>query len=134
MTLITNGELLGQLQKSIADDPSYADQYSLMDRWDRENFAVFVATDIDPVEWLDLLDYCKHETAPWPLWFEEWKEGFKYDTPIRSPEHAAFCRQEVERRYHGKVVRDGEMFVVVDENDNAIATDKVLRQLSFYKP
>jgi hypothetical protein len=63
---------------------------------------------------------------------DETNGEMKYDVPIRSPEHAAFCRAEAERRYRGKIVRDGELLIVVDEDGNATGTDAVLRALSFY--
>jgi hypothetical protein len=56
---------------------------------------------------------------------------FKYDVPILSLEHAKFCLAEAERRYGGKIVRDREMLIVVDADGNALATDAVLRALSF---
>jgi hypothetical protein len=57
---------------------------------------------------------------------------FTYDVPILSREHAAFCRAEAERRYGGKIVRDGQMLIVVNTEGDATGTDAVLRALSFY--
>jgi hypothetical protein len=75
MTPITNGQLLAQLQKAIADDPSYADEFSLMDRWDREMFTQYADPPITLEQWLDFLDYCKHETMPWREWFDDWQQS-----------------------------------------------------------
>jgi hypothetical protein len=55
----------------------------------------------------------------------------KYDTLIRSPEHAEFCLKEAVRRYDGKIIRDDEMFLVEDD-EGVCHTDAVLRALSFY--
>jgi hypothetical protein len=57
-------------------------------------------------------------------------EKNKYDVPILSPEHAAFCRAEAERRYGGRIIRDGEMSFVEDAR-GVCRTDAVLRALSF---
>jgi hypothetical protein len=56
----------------------------------------------------------------------------KYDLPIQSPEHAAWLREEAERRYGGKIVRDGEMLIVVGEDGEPLGTNAVLRAFSFY--
>jgi hypothetical protein len=59
-------------------------------------------------------------------------EENKYDVPILSEEHAAFCHAEAARRYAGRIIRDGEMLLV--EHANGLChTDKVLRALSFFK-
>jgi hypothetical protein len=56
-----------------------------------------------------------------------------YDIPIRSPEHAAYCRAEAERRYQAKVIRDEKSGMLVAEDaDGVCHTDAVLRALSFY--
>jgi hypothetical protein len=54
-----------------------------------------------------------------------------YDKPIASREHYAWCCAEAERRYQGKLVRDGEMLLVEDA-EGVCHTDSVLRALSFY--
>jgi hypothetical protein len=59
-------------------------------------------------------------------------EESKYDVPILSEEHAAFCRAEAERRYAGRIIRDGEMLLVKDVK-GLCHTDKVLRALSFFR-
>jgi hypothetical protein len=56
----------------------------------------------------------------------------KYDVPVLSPEHAAFLKAEAERRYEGKIIRQGEMLLVEDEN-GVCHTDEVLRALSFFE-
>ncbi len=58
----------------------------------------------------------------------------KYDRPIQSPEHAAFCRKEAERRYGGKLVEEPYCGMLVVEDEIGLThTDAVLRALSFYK-
>ena len=74
----------------------------------------------------------------------------KYEIPIESPEHAAFCRAEAEKRYNGKIVHDSEGIMLLvkqigaafyDTVDGWIMysepgtthTDDVLRALSFYE-
>jgi hypothetical protein len=44
--------------------------------------------------------------------------------------HAAWCRQEAERRYGGKIVRDEHDMLVVEGADGHRHTDAVLRALS----
>lgn len=56
----------------------------------------------------------------------------KYDKPIQSPEHAAFCRREAELRYRGVLVRDQFGMVLVRDAHGVEHTDAVLRALSSY--
>lgn len=60
--------------------------------------------------------------------------GYKYDTPIESPEHAEFCRAEAEKRYGGKIIKEPEFgMLLVEDESGYLHTDPVLRALSFYK-
>lgn len=58
---------------------------------------------------------------------------FKYDRPIQSPEHAAFCQKEAERRYGGELIEEPYCGMLVVEDAIGLShTDDVLRALSFY--
>lgn len=58
-------------------------------------------------------------------------KGMKYETPIKSPEHAEFCKREAQRRYGGKIITDSLGMLLVKQADNGILhTDDVLRALS----
>jgi hypothetical protein len=81
-------------------------------------------------------------TATCVDWFAEHKKAREADKPwakkhiyepnIQSPEHAAWCGAEAERRYKAELIRDGEMLLAEDANGTC-HTDAVLRALSFYK-
>jgi hypothetical protein len=53
----------------------------------------------------------------------------EYDVPIRSDDHAEFCRREAERRYNGRLIRD-DGDCLVEDSDGVCHTDAVLRALS----
>ena len=57
----------------------------------------------------------------------------RYDRPILSEDHADFCRREAERRYGGKIIRNEDGMLLVEDEDGVCHTDPVLRALSFYK-
>jgi hypothetical protein len=54
-----------------------------------------------------------------------------YDKPISTRVHYVWCCAEAERRYEGRLVREGEMLLVEDA-EGVCHTDPVLRALSFY--
>ncbi len=57
----------------------------------------------------------------------------QYDVPIRSPKHAAFCKEEAARRYDGRLIKDEEGMLVVKDQHGQTHTDAVLRALSLYE-
>lgn len=56
-----------------------------------------------------------------------------YELPILSPQHAAFCRAEAERRYEAKLIRDRYGMLVAEDATGVTHTDAVLRALSYYR-
>jgi hypothetical protein len=56
-----------------------------------------------------------------------------YELPILSPQHAAFCRAEAERRYEAKLIRDRYGMLVAEDAAGVTHTDAVLRALSYYR-
>jgi len=58
------------------------------------------------------------------------RSRFKYDLPIKSAKHAAWCLREAERRYHGRVVKDSYGMTLVEDRIGLMHTDAVLRALS----
>jgi hypothetical protein len=56
----------------------------------------------------------------------------KYDVPIISNDHAAFCLREAARRYGGQIVRDHQRMYCVRDDAGLIHTDAVLRAASIH--
>jgi hypothetical protein len=59
-------------------------------------------------------------------------DEMKYDRPILSDDHALFCRAEAERRYEGRMYRNVDGMLLIEDGDDLSHTDAVLRALSFH--
>jgi hypothetical protein len=63
---------------------------------------------------------------------KKFKPKRDYDRPIRSRDHAVACRAHAVRRYGGKLIRDQDGMLLVEDGDGVCHTDEVLRALSFF--